>query len=266
MCFSFRQCCALILLVIASDFSCAQTRENSNKVVSLYVQETLDAAGHQLPDSPGIHQFIVYFEREAQVRFQLNHLPWNRAKSMVAEGQGIIWGFSKNTERLARFDFSEPVLVSNIWAIVYGKPNTALTALTDLKGLTISVERGVSHGMDFEMARGKIFKVDEDAASAPIRFRKLKAGRSDALLWGLVQFDEHVAIQEYIQKKYIPSMNDPYLRGKDFYVSTRPIFHDSLHFASAKGKFSEEIQRLNKAIKRGLKSGELSKILRDMEK
>ncbi len=262
---SFRQCCALILFAIAGGIVPALARENPNKIVPLYMQEALDAAGHQLPDSPGIHQFIVFFEREAQVRFQLTHLPWNRAKSMVAEGRGIIWGFSKNTERLAQFDFSDPVLVSNIWAIVHRKPKSSLATVDDLKGKTISVERGVSHGMDFEVARGNVFKVDEDAASAPIRFRKLVAGRSDALLWGLVQFDEHQAIQDYIQNKYIPSMNDRHLNGKDFYVSTRPIFVDSLHFASAKDKFSEEMQRINKAIKRGLKSGELSKILRDME-
>lgn len=261
----FRLCCASLLLAIASETAPVHAGEKPNKVIPLYMQEALDAEGHQLPDSPGIHQFIVFFEREAQVRFQLNHLPWNRAKNMVAEGRGIIWGFSKNTERLGRFDFSEPVLVSNIWAIVYGKPQGPLSKLEDLKGLTISVERGVSHGMDFEAARGKVFKVDEDAASAPIRFRKLVAGRSDALLWGLVQFDDHLAIKEYIQEKYIPSMNDPHLVGRDFYVSSRPIFVDTLHFASAKNKFSEEMQRMNKAIKRGLKSGELSKILREME-
>ncbi len=259
------QCCVLVLLVFSSSTHHVHARENPNKIVPLYMQEALDAAGHQLPDSPGIHQFIVFFEREAQVRFQLTHLPWNRAKNMVAEGRGIIWGFSKTTERMAKFEFSEPVLVSNIWAIVYGAPIKPHVVLNDLKGLTISVERGVSHGMEFEAARGTVFKVDEDAASAPIRFRKLMAGRSDALLWGLVQFDEHAEIQDYIQNKYIPSMSDPYLRGKDFFVSLRPIFNDSLHFASAKGKFSEEMQRINKAIKRGLKSGELSKILRDME-
>lgn len=260
-----RQCVVLLMSLAAVDFAWAQAKEQAQKVVPLYMQEALDAAGHQIPDAPGIHQFIVFFEREAQVRFQLHHLPWNRAKSMVAEGRGIIWGFSKNIERLGRFDFSEPVLISNIWAIVYGKPKTPITQVDDLKGLTISVERGVSHGMDFEMARGRIFKVDEDAASAPIRFRKLMAGRSDALLWGLVQFNEHQAMQEYIQNKYIPSMNDAHLKGEHFYVSTRPIFNDSLHFASAKGKFPEEMQRINKAIKRGLKSGELSKILRELE-
>lgn len=256
---------SLILLSLLCEFSLVSASENPNKVIPLYMQEALDAAGHQLPDSPGIHQFIVFFEREARVRFQLTHLPWNRAKGMVAEGRGIIWGFSKNTERLGRFDFSEPVLVSNIWAIVYGIPKKPVATLNDLRGLTISVERGVSHGMDFEAARGRIFKVDEDAASASIRFRKLMAGRSDALLWGIVQFDEHAAIQDYIQNKYIPSMNDPYLRGQDFHVSLRPLFNDSLHFASAKGKFSEEMLRMNKAIRRGLKSGELSKILREME-
>lgn len=260
-----RQCAVLLMSFALVDFAWAQSKEHAYQIVPLYMQEALDAAGHQIPDAPGIHQFIVYFEREAQVRFQLHHLPWNRAKSMVAEGRGIIWGFSKNVERMGRFDFSEPVLISNIWAIVYGKPTTPLATVDDLKGLTISVERGVSHGMDFEMARGKIFKVDEDTASAPIRFRKLMAGRSDALLWGLVQFNDHQEMQEYIQNKYIPSMNDAHLHGKNFYVSARPIFNDSLHFASSKGKFSDEMQRINKAIKRGLKSGELSRILREME-
>lgn len=240
-------------------------RQTAQKAIPLYVQEALDANGRQLPDAPGIHQFIVYFEKEAQLRFQLVHLPWNRAKNMVLEGKGMIWGFSKNRERLAQYDYSDTVLQSKIWAIVYRAPKTPLLGVDDLKGKTISVERGVSHGMDFEAARGKVFQVEEDTASAPIRFRKLMLGRSDALLWGLVQFDEHQAIQNYIQTQYIPSMNDPQLLGSQFFVSERPMFYDSLHFAVAKGKFGEELQRMNRAIKRGLKSGELTRILREME-
>lgn len=230
----------------------------------LFAQEILDRDGKPVQESPSVTQFLEFFRREANIEFRLQRLPWRRAQYMATEGHGIIWDISKTKERLRKFRYSEPVMHANIWAIAYGEPRLRLDTLQDLRGKIVSVERGVSHGMNFDESRQSLFRVDEDTASAASRFRKLIAKRSDVLLWGLVQFDRPEALSEYINRVYVPSFRDSELIGKTFYVSSRPLFIDTIHFATKKGVFEEEMQRLDGAIRRGLASGELSRILRQM--
>lgn len=233
--------------------------------LTVYVQEALDEKGQVQPIAPGLVKFFQFFERETGLHFVPVSMPWNRAKLMTQEGKGLIWGFSKSPERLARFDFSETVLRSRIWAIAYGEPAIRLHNVADLQGKTISVERGVSHGMEFELAKNKVFKIDEDTAQSSARFRKLLAKRSDVLLWGLVQFDRQDLLLDYLHKVYLPSLRDPELLGKKFYVSSTPLFYDSIHFAAAKGHFGKELLKIDAAIQRGLKSGELSRLVHAMD-
>jgi hypothetical protein len=80
-----------------------------------------------------------------------------------------------------------------------------------------------------------------------------------------VQFDNHDKFLAYLNTKYIPSIKDPSLAGKFFYVSDTPLFYDSIHFAAAKNRFTSEMIKINIAIRNGLKSGVLTKILREME-
>lgn len=259
---------AYLLYAGAFTFSAAymeSTHANEKKRITVFLQEALDNNGKVIPDTPAVLKFVQYFERETGMQFQRISLPWNRAKRLTLDGQGIIWGFSKSLERLQEYDFSEMVIRSRIWAIAYGEPKMNLRSVADLQGKTVSVERGVSHGMEFESVKNKFFKVDEDTASAAARFRKLIAKRSDVLLWGLVQFDQEDKILKYLHQTYVPSLRDPALINKHFYVSSAPMFYDSIHFASAKGRFKEELEKIDAAIKRGFKSGELSKILREME-
>lgn len=183
--------------------------------LTVYVQETLDEKGQVQMIAPGMVKFFQFFERETGLKISPVSMPWNRAKLMTLEGKGLIWGFSKSPERLVHYDFSETVLKSRIWAIAYGEPAMRLHNVTDLQGKTLSVERGVSHGMEFELAKNKIFKVDEDTAQSSARFRKLLAKRSDVLLWGLVQFDRQDLLLDYLHKVYLPSLRDPELLGKN---------------------------------------------------
>lgn len=230
-------------------------------LVTVYVQEELDEKARVKVIAPGLVKFFQFFERETGLTIVPVSMPWNRAKLMTLEGKGLIWGFSKSPERLEHYDFSETVLRSRIWAIAYGEPKIRLRNVADLQGKTLSVERGVSHGMEFELAKNKVFKVDEDTAQSSARFRKLLAKRSDVLLWGLIQFDRQDLLLDYLHKVYLPSLRDPELLGKKFYVSSAPLFYDSIHFAAGKGHFSNELQQLDKAIRRGLKSGELVRLV-----
>lgn len=233
--------------------------------VPLYLQESLDTHGKQIPDSVGMQEFLQYFERESGLSFEIHHLPWNRAKLMTLNGNGIIWGFSQSHERLKNYSFSDSVMRSKIWAIAYAKPKLLLRSVNDLRGKVVSVERGVSHGLAFELAKNTVFRVDEDPASPAVRFKKLLAGRCDVLLWGVVQFEQEDRLLDYLHFYYIPRLNDSTLSNRTFYASAEPLFYDSIHFASAKGHFLSEMEKLNLAIRRGIKSGELSKILRALE-
>jgi polar amino acid transport system substrate-binding protein len=258
--------CAISVAGAANATSAAAKNSRSTLAVPLtpvtvFIQETLDSKGHVLPISSGLLKFFEFFERDAGIRMQAVPVPWNRAKEMTSSGKGIIWGFSRSPERIMVYRFSETVLKSRIWAISYGEPAIPLANIDDLKNKTVSVERGVSHGMEFELAKNKIFKIDEDSARASARFRKLIAKRSDVLLWGLVQFDRQDLFLDYLHKTYLPSLRDPELLGKNFYASKTPLFYDSIHFASAKGQFESEMQRIDVAIKHGFKTGELIKLV-----
>lgn len=242
---------------------CAKVLGRNSKI-QLFGQEILDKDGKPVQETAGVRRLLDFFKHEACVEFVFQRLPWRRAQVMALDGKGMIWEFSKNPDRLREYRFSEPVMHANIWAIAYRTPPMKLDGVDDLSGKTVSVERGVSHGMEFDAARRRLFLVDEDTASASARFRKLIAGRCDVLLWGLVQFDRALELQKYLQQTYIPSLQDPDLLGKAFYVSSKPIFIDSIHIAAKRGKFEEEMARIDLAIRRARVNGELKRLIQQL--
>ncbi|MBC3808376.1 hypothetical protein H8K52_13605 [Undibacterium seohonense] len=256
--------CSVTTAAIAA-VAAVDAGQTSTTTVTVYLQETLDTKGNLQPISKGLLKFLQFLERETGLHLQPVSVPWNRAKLMTLDGKGIIWGFSKSPERLLSYRYSEAVLSSRIWAIAYGEPRMRLRSIKDLQGKVVSVERGVSHGMEFELAKNKVFKIDEDSAQASARFRKLIAKRSDVLLWGLAQFDRPDLFLAYLHKTYIPELRDPELLGKTFYVSDIPLFYDSIHFASAKMRFENEMQKIDAAIKRGIKTGELTRLMATLD-
>ena len=230
-------------------------------VVPLYLQETLDSRGQQLPIDKKLNRLLMYFERESGLRFERHLLPWNRAQLMTKDGGGIIFGFSKSPARLLAYHYSLPVVSDRVWAITYGEPKPNFQTAADLKGRTVSIGRGFSHGLEFEQAKNVIFTVQEDSALAAARFKKLIARHSDVMLWPIRELERSEQIEEYLQKTLIPSFHDPELNDRVFNVSSQPMFYDTSHFASAKGKYEAEIAKLDEVIRRGTKNGELAKML-----
>lgn len=228
--------------------------------VTIFLQESLDGQGQRKPINSSTEKLLQFLERETGMNFAREVVPWNRARLLTAEGQGIIWGFSKSPERLKTFNYSQAVLASRIWAISCAEPRLKLRKVDDLKGKMISVERGVSHGMEFELAKNTVFKIDEDTSSSLSRFKKLVAKRSDILLMGGLRFETSAEVEEFLNKVYIPKFNDAELSKKVFYVSSNPLFSDTIHFAAAKGYFESALQKIDQALARGKKSGELQAI------
>jgi ABC-type amino acid transport substrate-binding protein len=256
--FSSRIFSLLTLCFIFLNGSSISAKELS--LVPLFLQERLDVNGKQLPDSDTRIKLIGFLERESGLKFHVINLPWKRAQMMTLEGKGIIWGLSKTPERLSNYRFSETVMLSKIWGIAFGNPRIELRNILDLQGKTVSVVHGVSYGMDFEIVKNKLFKVETDIACAASRFKKLVLKRSDVLLWDEVQFDQQKQLMEYLHITYIPNMKDQSLLNMEFYTSPTPLFVDSTHFGSAKGSFLPEMEKIDRAIRKGTRDGDLVKI------
>lgn len=254
-----RICLALLMACIV----CLPSKAQTIRHVKLYFPENIDTKGRQIPLTPQLLNVFAYFEREAKLKFSVVILPWKRAQLEVAKGNGIIYGFSKSNERLENFQFSLPVLSLPVWAISYGAENANIAELKDLRGKIVAASVGVTHGVEFERSRGKIFTVQEDYLSYQERLKKLIAKRCDVIL---VPFNLHVS-REDIDKRFhsvvLAGFNDPELSGRHFNVSINPIFLDTIHFASSKKHFQDVIQRLDLTIERGVKNGSLSKLFKD---
>lgn len=233
--------------------------------VNLYLPENLDAQGKQIPNSRQMTEIFSYFEREAGLKFVIVALPWKRAQLEVMKGGGIIYGFSKTTERLARYRFSLPVITLPIWAISYGTPGATLSRLQDIKGKTIHSGLGLSHGMEYETAKNQVFRVQEDFVSDHDRFKRLVSRPGDLLLMPSRQDNSRQNVDDFVNRTLIPRFKDPELNGRHFEISINPLFFDTIHFASGKTHFDEVINKIDTAIVRGLKNGTLTKLLREYQ-
>lgn len=250
---------AFVLIALCGGTSFGQTAQS----VNLYYPEILNAKGKQIPLTPQVNKVFQYFEREAGLKFSIVFLPWKRAQLEVLKGNGIIYGFSKSSERLESFRFSLPVINLPVWAISYGPENAKLSELKDLKAKVVTTSVGITHGIEYDRARNTIFTVQEDLLSYQERFRKLISRRSDIIF---VPFTMHVSreqIEQAINQKIVPGFNDPELSGRTFNVSLNPIFLDTIHFASAKAQQQDVMDKIDVAIERGVKNGSLPKLLMD---
>lgn len=250
-------------LLFCSCLAQAQLVTNS-PTVPVYLRETRDAQGRLQTEHKNIRHLFDYLGKQTGLKFELRSLPWARAQYMTRNGQGLIWAFSKTQQRLLEYDYSATILVSRIWGIAYRLPRLEIQQVDDLRGKIVSVERGVSHGLEFEAARNHLFITDEDISSEASRFKKLVAGRSDVLLWGIRQFEQRDELEHFLNSDYLPSLNDADLQNKHFYVSHQPLFYDTLHLACAKGQWQNVMKLIDKAIAQGFKTGELTRLLKDL--
>ncbi|MBR7801231.1 substrate-binding periplasmic protein [Undibacterium fentianense] len=258
----FKQRFTLFLCLLIATLFLGEVRAGEKQKLRLFLQESLDSEGRQLALDPKVFEILAYFERRTGLQFEHIILPWKRAQAETLVGNGIIYGFSKSSERLRYYQFSQPVMVERVWGITYGKPVPQYKTVEDLRGKIVSTGRGFSHGLEFDQARDVVFKVQEDSASTISRFKKLMAKRSDLMVWPVRGFENHKDVENYFNHFILEQANDPDLKGKHFNVTEKPLFLDSLHFASAKGHYADAIAKIDKAIVQGNKDGSLPQVLR----
>ena len=93
-----------------------------------------------------------------------------------------IGGLYKNAERLARYDFSDPIHVENI-AVHYRRAKPVdFRMVADLYGKRVGVLRGWSYGGTFDAASQSGWIATEEVSSDRSNFLKLMDGRLDAVL------------------------------------------------------------------------------------
>jgi polar amino acid transport system substrate-binding protein len=229
--------------------------------VKLYLPDNFDANAKQIPNTRQLTELFNYFERAGGLKFVIVTLPWKRAQMEVLQGQGIIYGFSKSTERLAHYHFSQPVITLQMWAISYGANNSHLSEIADLKGKTVTSGLGLSHGVEYESAKNTVFSVHEDFVSERERFKKLMTNRNNLMFKPFAQQFSRQQVDNFIHSTLIPGFKDPELDDQHFNISINPIFYDTIHFASGIGHFDDVIQRIDSVIQKGMKNGSLAKLL-----
>jgi polar amino acid transport system substrate-binding protein len=116
------------------------------------------------------------------VEVRLEPKPWARAILELENGSAGVGGIYKNSERLKKYDYSEPLLVETITVYFHRDRPLAYAQIGDLFGKRVGVMRGWSYGDAFDQARaGGLIQV-ESVSSDDQNFLKLQSGRIDALL------------------------------------------------------------------------------------
>lgn len=119
--------------------------------------------------------------RRAGVKASLEAVPWKRALAELDAGQAGVGGIYKNAERAAKYDYSSPYFVERVG--IYAATGNDLTpALNGLLGKRVGALRAWSYGDAFDAAVADGAIAREDVDSDDLNFRKLGAGRLDAVL------------------------------------------------------------------------------------
>ncbi|WP_222612323.1 substrate-binding periplasmic protein [Undibacterium flavidum] len=248
--------CLLLCVCIQTPVAAAEIEK-----IPLLVRELRNDQGEIIPVKDDIRQLFLYFEREANVSFEVRYYPMTRLLNNVKNGEGIAFGLSKNSERLESMQFSDFIYANYVWLVTPRTRQFTFNHIDDLKGKTVGVIRGVSYGDEFDQRKNEAFRVEEDTASHVARLKKLSMRRMDVMLFGARQADpnEVHALLRHMQgvdKSHVLDASEI-----DFTVLNKPLRVDELHFAAPLNKHGELIKRLNLAIARGKKTGEITRIL-----
>ncbi|BBB69879.1 hypothetical protein UNDYM_5626 [Undibacterium sp. YM2] len=246
-------------LLIATPGSATEAAKQDKLV--LLIRELRNEAGDIVPIRDEIRQLLNYFEHHLQIKFEIRRYPWTRLLVNAKNGEGIIFGLSKNRERLQTYQFSEAIYANYVWLVTRSDSSFSYNSMLDLKGKTVGVIRGTSYGDEFDSQRNVLFQVEEDVGSHGARLKKLINKRMDVMIFGdrRAQTDEIEKLLIRILRKESNSSDKALEQA--FKVLPKPMLVDELHFAAAGAQYEEWIRKLNAAILAGRKSGEISRIL-----
>lgn len=181
---------------------------------------------------------------QMQVPYQIQLMPWKRAYTMAERGEGGVIGLSISDERLALFDFSEPIFTEHIVLVVQKGREFAYQNIIDLKDKLIGATIGTSYGTAYDAAvvNGTLTIVGFNDTRSGLGM--LQRGRIDAVLLG-----SSVDIRRLAQSW-------PGLNPDAFTPLPVPFKSDSKHMGIAKSlKMGWFLEQFNQCLKNGYDTG-----------
>ena len=220
--------------------------------IPLLIGDTLDEQGKPRPLSAVKRKLLDALERELGVVFELRMYPWARAERNALNGAGLVFGLPKNADRLRVLRYSDVALHNNVWLVTRSDATFPFHTLDDLRGKTVGTVRGYSYGDDFDRARGKLFRTEDDIPSRGTRLTRLMLKRVDVVL--LLQPSTQSAkeveaeVRDFMAAR-LQSIGAAANAG--YSVLPKPMTADSgMFFAIARDRDDGIINRINTALAR----------------
>ncbi len=184
--------------------------------------------------------------------YRIELQPWARVYNRALAAEGAIIGLSKTTERLAIFDYSDPMYTEHIVVLVKRGREFSFSGIADLRGRSIGVARGTSYGDEFNRA------VDEGVFTiAPHNelrngLAMLQANHIDVILLGSSVDIAAIAKQ------------DKRLKAENFVALPNPLKSDSKFMGIHKSlKKQDFLLNFNKCLQQGQKKGIFERFMRN---
>ncbi|MFZ6861853.1 substrate-binding periplasmic protein [Undibacterium sp. Ji67W] len=254
------------LVLISGMLFAPDTHAAEPQKVVLFVRELRSESGEILPLRDNVRNVLTYFERQLHIQFEIHRYPLTRILAYTKNGEGLVFGLSKNRERLSQLVFSEAIYANTVWMITRSDNTFNFDSITDLKGKTIGIVRGASYGDDFDKQSNVLFKVEDDVSSHSSRLKKLLNKRMDIMLLS-TSFTQAADVENHLRQELrAEGQTDEQTIQSGFVVLNKPLMSDDLHFAVAPGAGEVWINKLNQAIINGRKSGEIARLINAVKK
>jgi polar amino acid transport system substrate-binding protein len=262
-----RRLCAYSLIYLFS-FSLLSI-SNANQLRSdslpqttiLIISEGITANNLVAPIPELTAKIIQYFENKLNLKFEVRRYPWKRALDNAIKGEGLIYGASKTKERALSLSFSEALFEDHAWLITRCDASFPFNKLTDLKGKIIGMVRGASAGDEFDQQANILFKVEDDLEATPLRFLKLFNRRMDAFVFFQSNTDS-ATLAKSLNRQYgknLPGFDRE--TNPAFCVLPHALSTISIHFAIARDQDQSVLKKIDRAIIKGRRNGELGRAL-----
>ena len=252
------------LFAIALGFVCApsyrQKRHPIATTIPVLVAEQRGERDILLPVANTIVEITHYLEKAIEIKLEIRPYPWKRVLKNGEHGEGLIFGIYRTPEREQLFNFSAPVYSDKVWLMTRCENSFSFNDINDLHGKTIGIVEGSSAGEEFDRQVNRLFKAEYNTSSLAGRFSKLYLKRMDAFLL----YEPRINIKE-IQKEfnrtYAAHIENYSIRKNDiFCILPKPVSTIDVHFAISKASDSQILEKIDRALERAKKSGEIEKI------